>query len=96
MSNLDPSEKGEADNIQYLQLELLFQNNHQEYYCNTDYYIIYNYNQTAVMAQASLVLGEQQKVLQDLGSRTTDQHVRITRIEADLCSWQMARKVQCP
>ena len=52
--------------------------------------------QTAVMSQASLVLGEQQKVLQDLGSRTTDQHVRITRLEADLCSWQMARKVQCP
>ena len=52
--------------------------------------------QTTVMSQASLVLGEQQKVLQDLGSRTTDQHVRITRLEADLCSWQMARKVQCP
>lgn len=52
--------------------------------------------QTAVMSQASLVLSEQQKVLQDLGSRTTGQHVRITRIESDLCSWQMARKVQCP
>lgn len=52
--------------------------------------------QTNVLNQAQRQQGVHSRLITALEQNATEQGARLENIEADLCSWQMARRVQCP
>ena len=51
--------------------------------------------QTNVLNEAQRQQGVHSRLITALERSATEQGARLENIEADLCSWQMARKVKC-